>query len=217
LFLVKSHSFLKILLFILLIIITLILIIKNTISPIFFNIAEAEAVRIANQAINEAVGEESNTINYEDLIMYKQNNEGNIVLMQPNIRKINQFSSNVSLKIQRKLEELRYKEVLIPMGKLLGLDILAGLGPYLKTRIIPYGFVQPPILMDSFHSAGINQTRHKIYIQVGVKLKLIIPFSRDIIELKAVIPITEVTILGNVPEVYVGFNEEGVSGILNNN
>jgi len=144
-------------------------------------------------------------------------NSGDIVLMQPNTREINKFSSRVSLRLQEKLEQVTRKKVAIPLLKILGLEIISALGPDLHARIIPIGFTNPPQVKDSFESAGINQTRHKIYLQIAVKMKLIIPFSNKITTVNADVPVVEVTILGDVPKVYVGLNSNDISGILSGN
>ena len=212
----KHPGLVKALLICLLLLVIVVVFIRNTINPIFFSLAKAEAVRIANRAINEAVDSEVESINYDDLITYKVNKDGNIVLMQPNIREINRFSSKMSLKIQNKLEQIKNKEISIPLLKLLGIELIAGFGPYINAKIIPIGFLHPPEVRDSIETAGINQTRHKIYLRVDVKLKLIVPFSHRTTVVSADVPVIEVTILGEVPDVYVGLDNKGGSGIINN-
>ena len=85
------------------------------------------------------------------------------------------------------------------MTRILGIDILAAYGPELKMRIIPAGYTVPPRLVDSFSTAGINQTRHKIYLSLTAKVKLIVPFKSRTIDVHADVPVTEVVILGRVP------------------
>lgn len=205
----------KVLIIIALFLLIVFLIFHNTFTPLFFSLAEAEAVRIANQAINEAVEQEAERINYEDLMRYVLNDQGDIILMQPNMRYINSFSSRISLEIQKKLTKITKMTVPIPLSSIFGIQLLAGFGPDFHARIVPVGFTRPPALKDSLLSAGINQTRHKIYLEVTVQLKLIVPFSRRVVEVKADVPVTEVTILGRVPNVYIGLESDGISGILN--
>lgn len=199
---------------ILILLITVVIIINNTLVPVFFELAEVEAVRIANQAINEAVDNEIENVHYEDLITYKLDKNGNIVLMQPNTREINRFSSRLSLSIQRKLEKLEDVEVVIPVFRIIGLDLFAALGPNFKAKVLPAGFVHPPAIRDSFEAAGINQIRHKIYLHVNINIKLIVPFVQKTTQVEADLPLIEVTIMGEVPQVYVGLNGKEISGII---
>ena len=210
----RHPGLVKFLLLLILIVLILYLFVRSTIVPVFYTLAEAEAVHIANEIISDVVDRQVEEIKYKDLITYEVNNNGDIILMQPNIREINKFSSSVSLNIQKKLQEVKKPEINIPLLKVFGFDMIAGLGPDVKARIVPIGFVHPPQIVDSFESAGINQTRHKIYLNVAVKLKLIVPMSQKVTTVNADLPIIEVTILGQVPEIYVGLDGDSTSGII---
>jgi len=214
-FIYKYPVLTKVIIILFLILLFFILLAHRTLIPIFFSLAEVEAVRIANRAINSAIDQEIENIKYEDLVTYVMDDRGNIVLMQPNVREINRFSSSIALNIQDQLELIKKSNVSIPIARVFGFDLLAGLGPTLNAKIVPVGFVNPPHIIDSFESAGINQTRHKIYFKVDIRLKLIIPFSSHDTIINADVPVIEVTILGRVPEVYVGLNGDDISGILN--
>lgn len=204
----------KTLLIITLIVLIVIIFFHNTLTPIFFSLAEVEAVKIANKAINEAIDQEAATIKYDDMIRYVENKDGEIMLMQPNVQYINSFTSKISLKIQNKLDIITRQSVAIPLASIFGIDLISGLGPDINVRVIPIGFTKPPLVRDSFTTAGINQTRHKIYLEVTVQLKLIVPFSSKLLNVTADVPVTEVTILGRVPQVYIGLNEDTLKGIL---
>ncbi len=205
----------KIYIFLVLLII-LFVFIHNSLTPVFFSMAESEAIRIANKAINQAVDQEIESLDYSDLVNYKLDNNGNIILMQPNTKAVNQFSSRVSLNVQSRLKNIEDVKVSIPLMRILGIDLLAAVGPRINARILPVGFTQPPQVNDSIESAGINQTRHKIYLKIGVKLKLIVPFAQKVTTVQSTVPVIEVTILGRVPEIYVGLDEGGLSGLIKN-
>lgn len=186
----------------------------------FISIAKAEAYRMASKAINTAVKEETGTVHYEDIINCVYNKKGDqIVMMQPNINHINNFTSKVSLNIENKLENIDERIIKVPLFKIFGIELLAGLGPDLKAKIVPIGYTKPPKIKDYFTSAGINQTRHKIYLDVTVEVELIVPFQNKTLTIPAEVPVTEVVILGRVPEIYVGIDGdgEGLSGILGDN
>ncbi|AZO95713.1 sporulation protein YunB [Iocasia frigidifontis] len=211
----NNFSICKILIVFIILLLLFFIFLHNTITPIFFSLAEVEAVKIANSAINEAVDLGAEKVDYQDMIDYVYNKSGDaIVLMQPNTKNINKFTSSISLRIQEKLAEASQETVSVPLAQIFGIELLAGFGPKLEARIIPAGFTEPPKIKDSFTSAGINQTRHKIYLDVAAQIKLIVPFKSHSVDIHADIPVTEVVILGKVPQVYVGIDGEGLSGIL---
>lgn len=198
-------------------ILPIIIFINKILYPVFFTIAEAEARQTVNEIINQAVEEEISSIEYEDLIKYKCDNEGNIILLQQNTKTINHFSSQVALNIQKSFRKIKELKIAVPMGRFLGLEILAGLGPVFEVKVIPGGFISTPGIIDEFQSAGINQTRHKLYLSLNLEIFLSAPFSREKFMINSIVPVIEVTILGRVPEIYLGFNENGISNLIRGN
>lgn len=214
----KYPGILKFMILFLLIFLIVIFVFRNSLYPVFFSLAEARAVNKGGYIVNQIIAREIENIEYEDLITYEKNNDGKIALMQPNIREINRFSSKLSMNIKNNLNEMHDLKVEIPLLRVLGFDMLAGFGPNIEVKILPAGFIRPPTIVDSFESAGINQIRHKIYLNTNIEFKLIVPFSSKKTSINSQIPIIEVTILGDVPDIYVGIDGEGFSqsGIIGN-
>lgn len=189
-------------------------IIEFFLRPAFFAVAEARVKQVAIKSIQEAVNYTARNYTYQDLVMIEKNQEGNIIMMQPNLAKINRFSSDVILAIEKKLEAVSQEEVYLPFAQVFGMSVLAGLGPRLKVRLLPLGFVDTPEIVDTFQTGGINQTRHELYLQVDVKFRVIVPMMAESIMVSSKVPINEVTLLGPVPEVYVGIDGGVMKGIL---
>ena len=59
---------------------------------------------------------------------------------------------------------------------------------------------------DDFQQAGINQTRHRLYLNVFSQVKIIIPLVTDNIEVAAQVPIAETIIVGEVPQTYLNLD-----------
>ena len=54
-----------------------------------------------------------------------------------------------------------------------------------------------------FENAGINQTRHRVYLKVSAQVRIVAPLSGSAIEVQTVVPITEMIIVGDVPDTYI--------------
>ena len=63
----------------------------------------------------------------------------------------------------------------------------------------PIGYTETKYISD-FTSAGINQTNHKISMEVITNVRIIIPLNSKDIEVKKQVPISETIIVGRVPE-----------------
>ncbi|AZR73657.1 sporulation protein YunB [Anoxybacter fermentans] len=182
------------------------LMIESFLRPIFLAIAEEKAVQMVTDAISRSVYQHARTLQYTDLIHYQTNHQGDIILMQPNLQLVNEFISEVNMTIQQNLKKLRETEIRIPIAQALGIQVLAALGPSLSVQMVPIGIVRPPQILDTFETAGINQTRHKIYMHVIAEVRIVVPFLHKKIQVNTQVPVTEVTIMGKVPEVYVGID-----------
>ena len=123
--------------------------------------------------------------------------------MQPNNAEINRIAVTATLAIQKRLQDLAPVTVKVPLGQVFGSRILAGYGPNLPVRVIPIGLVES-VINDVFDQAGINQTRHRIFIRVKAVVKMIVPLVNEEIRINTDIPLTEAVIVGEVPNVYVG-------------
>ncbi len=205
-FIKKIKKFLKISFLILAISFFLIvLLIEFKLQPVLHNIYRSDVTSMLTRTINQAVNEETDTLNYNDLITLETNREGHIILMQPNLQAVNNISSNVSMRIQQHFNQSHSRIVEIPILQIFGIEILNRYSPKISAQIIPYGYVKTNI-NDVFESAGINQTRHKIYLQVKTKANVMVPFLSEDVIVDTEIPITEAVIVGQVPEAYISFD-----------
>lgn len=215
----KSDDFKKITaiistLFILSILIGSFIYVDTSLRPTIKVLAETKAVELANRSINKAVAEiVKDKINYSDLMNTKIDNEGKITMIESNTVMMNKIASDVALKIQEELKQVKTTTAYIPIGTALGSPILARYGPQIKVTIEPIGTVSVNFKTD-FESAGINQTRHRIYLEAKTQVKVVIPLTTDTKEVKAQIPICETVIVGDVPNSYINIPETSVDNVL---
>ncbi len=87
--------------------------------------------------------------------------------------------------------------------------MLAGRGPGVKITISTIGDVETD-LKSEFTSQGINQTLHRIYLQVKCKVNILTPFENMQKEITNQVLLMENVIVGNIPNTY--YNLEGING-----
>lgn len=177
--------------------------IDKSLTPTIKVLAETKAEEIASRSINKAVGDIiKDKINYSDLVLTKSDANGKISMVQSNTILMNQIASDVAIQIQNELKKTKTTTSYIPIGTALGSPILAKYGPQVKVSIEPIGTVNVNF-STKFEDAGINQTRHRIYLEVKAQVNVVIPLSTEPKEVKAQVPICETIIIGEVPESYV--------------
>lgn len=175
--------------------------------------AEAKAVQMAVTAVNDAVRKEisKQNLTYEDLIEVHKDNEGRVVLIQANTVKITEVAADVAITTEGALARLKDEDFGIPLGQITGSQLLANYGPDIKVGIVPVGSVKVGML-DKFESAGINQTRHRFFLHLDAKVRIVIPLQRKETRVAADIPIVENIIIGTVPNTFV--NVPGITELL---
>lgn len=170
------------------------------------SLAEAQARWTATEAIHNAILEKITTdVVYSDLIKPEKDAQQRIVFMQANIVAINRLASEAVLEAQQTLEGLKDESFSIPLGQVLGSKLLANYGPGIGLRLLPVGTVKVTVA-DDFTEAGINQTRHRIYLVVESEIRVVIPFIQSDIQVSTRVPIADAIIVGPVPETYVNFD-----------
>ncbi len=183
-------------------------IVDHKIKPAMNAIAEVRvqyhAVEIINRAIKEVTSDGENIKSVLEVLM---NNDGSVRLVQTDAVAMNRLSTMVSEKAQKMLQELEDIEISIPIGSLISNGILSGMGPDIKITMLPAGAVNTGFSTE-FENAGINQTRHKVYLEVKAQVRIVAPLSGSPIDVVTVVPITEMIIVGEVPDSYINVDDK---------
>lgn len=128
-------------------------------------------------------------------------------MISSNVIVINEIISDIAIKIQEELNKVENSKFKISMGSFTGSRVLSGRGPQIEVKMSTIGNLDTD-LRSEFSDAGINQTLHKIYLQVECQVVILTPF--DTIEEKIAnqVLLSEAVIVGTTPSTY--YNFEGV-------
>ncbi|SDF24183.1 sporulation protein YunB [Sporolituus thermophilus] len=173
--------------------------------PTLMAIAEARATAIATQTINNVINDKvSRTIEPQTLVTVRFDSKGRVVLIQPNAMEFNKLAADTTIKVQDALHTITEEKIYIPIGQVLGSQILASWGPKILVTIIPMGTVQVKVV-DKFEQAGINQTRHMVYLMATTQIRIVVPLVSKSISVHTQVPVAEYVVVGEVPNTYVQF------------
>ncbi|HWQ50563.1 MAG TPA: sporulation protein YunB [Terriglobales bacterium] len=192
-----------------------------TLRPLVEGVGVAKAKAIANTSVMRAVEEElsENGVTYADLVSVETSESGEVRALVCDIVRINQLKSRVSQRVQDNLA-VDVVRVPIPIGNLFSGDLLSGRGPVINLRLIPYGSVLVNI-SNEFSSAGINQTLHRILLNITTGVSIMMPVSSVTATVDTTICVAETVIVGRVPEYYTNISdmpsdvEENILNFLN--
>lgn len=175
------------------------------ISPAVITASDVEARAKVTEIINSVIiNEYSKKFNYDDIIHVDKDKEDNIVMIKADTLKMNKIACDVAVESQNQLKKIGEVGLKLPLGYILRNNLLAFFGPDIMVKMKPVGYIETKYLSD-FQSAGINQTRHKIYVEVKTNMRIIVPFNSKDIEVKNEVPISETIIVGKVPDTAINF------------
>ncbi len=152
----------------------------------------------------QAVLSEQST-GYGDLVKIERGADGSILSAQADVTQINLLKSTVSSAVTEQLTRYQNQTVSIPMGSLIGGSFFVGRGPFLKVNINNHTSIITT-LSDSFTDAGINQTCHRIYLNLKAYASVILPLERCSFELETEFLICETILVGDVPDTFANLS-----------
>ncbi len=199
--------------------VTFFVVFETRIRPVINQVASAQAQSVAASAINDEVNRiiVSESIQYGDLANLQMDAQSRISAVTADIVEINRLKAAFAQGIQQKMRSIDKMTMRIPLGTLLSNGIFTGYGPRVPVRLTSIGRAVVDI-EDSFHEAGINQTRHEIHLSVTAKMSVLMPGSSTVAEVHTSIPIAQSVIVGEVPDNFTsitGVNGEPQDNALN--
>jgi len=204
----KSHKFISFIVIIILIIVILnasIMFFDKRVMPSITEIATIMAKTQTLEIINkESVDILSQEFKYNEMIKIEKDNEGNIILVQADTIKLNYIAAKLSTECNKELSDMNNATIKVPLGWLSNRSLFYSLGPKITMEIEPMGNIITSY-ESKFESAGINQTRHKIYLNITAKIRLKLPLRNQDVEVNTQIPVSDTIIVGKIPNTTFGF------------
>lgn len=173
----------------------------GAINPILNRLCMDEAKNIATKISNEQASLIMNKYKYEDIITILRDDNGNIKMLQTNIKSVNELTSDIPNNIVSALKSEENSNISIYLGSILGLKILSAQGPKINVRIANVGNVETS-LESQFVEQGINQTLHRIYLEIVCEVSILTPYDTISEKITNQVLIAESVIVGNVPDAY---------------
>lgn len=184
---------------ILLVFILSIFLYDKKIYPAVLQIAEssikADTIECISKTSMELFDEE---FNYDEMIIIDKDNEGNINMIRANTVKLNYLTSRLSIRCNEELQKMGEVGVEVPLGWMTDNSAFYEFGPDINVKIDPIGNMKVSY-ESKFESAGINQTRHKIYLNVEARVRMKIPLHSKEQLVTCQIPVAETIIVGKTP------------------
>ena len=182
-------------------------IVLDAISPIFDALCEDKAKSIATIISNNEATNVMKDHTYDELFTIEKDNDGNITMIKSNVIPINEIISDVAVKIQNSINERGKENIKIAIGSFTGSKLLSGRGPGIPIKISSIGNVETD-LRSEFSAQGINQTLHRLYLQVDCEVSILTPYNTISEKVSNQVLLIENVIVGKIPNTY--YNLDGI-------
>lgn len=209
----KNKKHLPLIIFIIIIIILLNTVLSFFDKRVMPSVIEISEVMAKTQTLNIINETSMNILNkefkYNEMINVEKDHNGKIILLQSDTGKLNYIASKLSSECNKSLADMSNNKIKIPLGWIAEKSLFYNLGPKISMEVEPIGNVV--VTYESkFESAGINQTRHKIYLNVNGKVRIKLPIKSEEIDISTQVPVCDTIIVGEVPDmaIYPQQNQE---------
>lgn len=132
---------------------------------------------------------------------------GKISFVEINVREVNKINASLLQRVTRRLDEAGENKFYIPLGSLMGSSLLLGRGPRVAIKFYPSGYIKTKA-KNSFEEAGVNQTNHRVTLDLSVEVTAFLFFHSETYQVNEEFLITEMLIVGDVPEYYTNIISE---------
>jgi sporulation protein YunB len=140
-------------------------------------------------------------VQYGKMVNIEKNPDGTIAAITLNSTYINGYKADISDGCSDKLSNFTETVVPIPIGSIIGGSFFNGRGACIDVPATIYGFAVTDVI-SRFESAGINQTRHTIYLNVTASAHAYMGMCHLNESVDETIILVETIIVGEVPGSY---------------
>ncbi len=127
---------------------------------------------LVNDSINENIDELGTQ--YNDIVIFEKDEAGKITALTTNMAYINKLQTKIINDIYATIPDAETEIIYIPVSNIIGSKLLSGILPEIPVKILSVTNVNPSF-SNNFSSAGINQTRHQIILNIEIELSVLVP------------------------------------------
>lgn len=143
-------------------------------------------------------------LNYSDIVSFTYDGQGTIKSLSTDIITLNTLGNKIGSNTDEYINTVGTYKIALPASALLGIQLVSGIGPDLSFYVTMRGITSTSF-ENRFEAAGVNQTRHQIFLNVEIRTHVIFAGEVSIVEYKSNICIAESIIVGVTPSTFANF------------
>lgn len=187
-----------------LVLLVVLALLRSRLYPVIRSLAETQVKNTASDLINDAIAEQiaAGNIRYDRIVYFEKDLNGRITALKTNIGEINRLKTDVLNIINDEILTSDESGLGVALGSLFFPEFLSGKGPKLPVKILVIRNSEADFYSD-FSEAGINQTLHKLNMEVFLDVTVLVLGSTTEFTISSHMVVAETVIVGDVPETYL--------------
>lgn len=173
---------------------------RNIVSELAVTQAKNTTSDLTNDAIAKQIA--AGNIQYDRIVFFEKDLDGRITALKTNMSEVNRLKTDILNIINDEILALDHSDIGVPLGSLFIPEILSGKGPAIPVHILSIRNSDAVFLSD-FSQAGINQTLHKLTMEVSVDVAILVLGQTSSFTLTSEVVVAETVIVGQVPDTYL--------------
>lgn len=199
---------------------TIVLIVfDDNLRTIINNYSESVSKAKVNTFLNDKVYNFLNNdkVDYSNIANITYDNDNNVKSISIDSAAVNKIKSGIISTIQNEIVKKNNFVIRIPIGTILGNSFTINKGPTIPINMVMSSVVHSNV-NSIFEGSGINQTLHRIVLNIKVDIYMIMPWYRTNAMLETDFIIAETVIVGKVPDAFtvvIESEEDNTGGLIN--
>lgn len=173
-------------------------------------IAVSDASDLVTMRINNVISDIMSEGNFDAdyFVTFEKGTNGEVSAISCHMARVNALSAEILDRIVGATDNFT-ASVQIPLGNLTGVSLLMGRGPMVPVEIVTLTSSSVEF-SNNIVTAGINQTKHQIMLEIKVDIDILVPWGSESTEVVSEVLIADTVIVGQVPDTYVDWNRSGL-------
>ena len=167
------------------------------------NVCEDSAIKEINTLMEDEVF--SHPDEFADLVVLERDSDNRITALRTDIIAVGKVKARIVNGLFDRLDYLEETQTEVPLGTVFAPSLFTGMGPRVKVGLAGLAQMEARFV-SAFTSAGINQTKHQIYLVVDVYVSILLPGFSTTTKFSNTYSVAETVIVGSVPDNYTYFS-----------
>lgn len=186
------------------------LVLRSRYRVVIQELAETQVKNTTSDLTNDAIAKQiaDGVIQYDRIVFFEKDLNGRITALKTNMSEINRLKTDILNIINDEILALDTSDIGIPLGSLFLPEFLSGRGPAIPVHILSIRNSDAGFSSD-FSQAGINQTLHKLTMEVSVDVSVLVLGETSSFTITSEVVVAETVIVGDVPDTFLQTSSTG--------